>query len=96
MRPFVPLLVFVLAACAHTPVSDSQAEATAECLSIAARNGVAISGTPAPDTSVAGSEQEVDQKTWPATSSRGEVLCTLHDKQVQSVAVGGKEIWRRR
>lgn len=96
MRHLVPLLVLALAACAHTPASDPQADATAECMGIAARNGVAIGGAPVQDTAVAGSEYVLGEKAWPATASRGAVLCTLRDGQVQSVAVGDKTVWRRR
>lgn len=96
MRLFALRPVFLLAACAHAPASDPRAEATAACLGIAARNGVAIGGAPAQDTVVMGPEHAVGEKTWPATSGRDEVVCILHDDQVQSVAVGGKEVWRRR
>ena len=96
MRPFALLTLFMLAACAHAQASDPRAEATAACMGIAARNGVAIGGAPAQDTVVMGPEYALGEKTWPATSARGKVLCTLHDDQVQSVAVGGKDVWRRR
>ena len=96
MRPFALLPLFLLAACAHAQASDPRAEATAACLGIAARNGVAIGGAPAQDTVVMGPDYVLGGKTWPATSARGEVLCTLHDDEVQSVTVGGKDVWRRR
>ena len=96
MRLFALLPILLLAACAHAPASDPRAEATAACLGIAARNGVAIGGAPAQDTVVMGPNYVLGEKTWPATSARGEVLCMLHDDQVQSVAVGGKDVWRRR
>lgn len=96
MRPFVLLPAFLLAACAHAQASNPRAESTAACLGIAARNGVAIGGAPAQDTVVMGPDYVLGEKIWPATSARSEALCTLHDDQVQSVAVGGKDVWRRR
>lgn len=97
MRLFVLLPVLLLAACAHAhQASDPRTEASAACLGIAARNGVAIGGAPAQDTVVMGPDYVLGEKTWPATSGRGEVVCTLHDDQIQSLAVGGKDVWRRR
>lgn len=92
-----PLLVSVaLTACAHAPASDPNAKATSACLRIATRNGAAIGGPPDQDTVVMGPSSMLGEKTWSATPSRGEVVCTLRDRQVQSVTVARKEVWARR